>query len=79
MCEPAATNLLQINLFLKSAWIVKIIQGACLNQAVPQNSDSIGLERIQKIVFFTSTSDDFYNQASFINTKIRNPQFQKEN
>lgn len=29
-------------------------------------------------MFFTSTSDDFYNQASFINTKIRNLQFQKD-
>ena len=28
---------------------------------------------------FFSTSDDFCNQASFVNTKIRNLQFQKEN
>lgn len=30
-------------------------------------------------MFFISISDNFCNQASFINTKIRNLQFQKEN
>ena len=51
----------------------------CLKYTIPQNSDSTGLERIQKTAFFTNTLDDFYNQASFTNTKIRNAQFQKEN
>jgi len=51
----------------------------CLKYTIPQNSDSTGLERIQKTVFFTNTLDDCYNQASFTNTKIRNAQFQKEN